>query len=391
MGSSDCSMPLGDSPELVLVVPTPAERIQCLKSNGLEWRGPLSSEQYIQRENHLIAQDMTKDGRVTCWVLVDRNLPPDNRPILSSCESFSKHALVAHGGTVEDTLAHGVGSVFCRPEFRRRGYAGRMITELAKKLDTWQQENSIRKKGVFSVLYSDIGKNFYAERGWKAFPSSHFTLAPVSKETFNQGISGVDLGLVKDMEADDVKKLMCSDAAMNRYREILRTASEGSNKAKVGFLPDYATFSWHWAREQFYSNILLPQKGEPKIKGACVEDRKVFVCWNRNFGSTQKDGVLYILRTQYEEPTSPAEEKSVVEALAAILYRAQLEAHEWGRDHVELWNPPPVIQKAVKMLNPVAEVEHREKNSICSLKWNGKELGLGDGADWYWNEKFAWC
>ncbi|PGH10882.1 hypothetical protein AJ79_05242 [Helicocarpus griseus UAMH5409] len=391
MGSSDYSMPLGDSPDLCLVIPTPAERIQCLKSNALEWKGVLDSDQYIQRENHLMSQEMTKDGAMTCWVLVDRKLAPDNRPILSSCESFGKRALLAHDGKIEDITAHGVGSVFCRPEFRRRGYAGRMITELAKKLDTWQQENTVRKKGVFSVLYSDIGKTFYGERGWKAFPSSHFSLPSISKDKFRQGVSGVDLGLVRDMQADDVKRLMCSDVVMERYHQVLRDASRGSQKAKVGFLPDYAAMSWHWAREEFYAKILIPEKGEPKVKGACVESRKVFVSWNRNFGSTEKDNVLYILRTLYEEPKSPAEENAVVEAIAATLYRAQLEAYEWGKNRVEIWNPSPIVEKAVALLNPTAKVEHREKNSICSLKWNGKQLGLGEDVDWYWNEKFAWC
>ncbi|EEH06784.1 conserved hypothetical protein [Histoplasma capsulatum G186AR] len=391
MGSSDCSMPLSDSADLTLVVPTPAERIECLKANSREWKGVLDADQYVQRENHLMNQDMTKDGAMTLWILVDRHLPPDNRPILSSCESFSKRAWLAHDGKVEQILAHGVGSVFSKPEFRRRGYAGRMISELAKRLDTWQQEDSVRKRGVFSVLYSDIGKSFYAERGWKAFPSSHISLPPVFKDKGKQSVSGVDLGMAGEMQADDVRRLMCSDAALEKYQQILREASHNSKRAKVAFVPDYAALSWHWAREEFYSKILFPGKGEPKVKGACVESRKVFICWNRNFGNTEKDNVLFILRTLYEEPRSPAEEKAVVEALAAALYCAQLEAHEWGRSRVDIWNPTPVVEKAVKMLSPTAQIEHREQTSICSLKWNGKQLGLGEDVDWYWNEKYAWC
>ncbi|EGE82272.1 hypothetical protein BDDG_05215 [Blastomyces dermatitidis ATCC 18188] len=391
MGSSDCYLPPSDSPDLTLVVPTTAERIQCLKANSREWRGLLDPDQYIQRENHLMNQDMTKDGAMTQWILVDRHLPPDNRPILSSCESFGKRAWLAHGGEVEQIIAHGVGSVFSKPEFRRRGYGGRMITELAKKLDTWQQENSVRKKGIFSVLYSDIGKNFYGERGWKAFPSSHICLPTTSNDRVQQVTPGVDFGMGREMQADDVRRLMCSDAALERYKQVLREASLNSKKAKVGFVPDYAALSWHWAREEFYSKILVPAKGVPKVKGACVESRKVFICWNRNFGKTDKDHVLYILRTLYEEPNSPAEEKAVIEALAATLYRAQLQAHEWGMSRVEIWNPSPVVEKAAKMLSETAQVEHREQTSICSLKWNGKQLGLGEDVDWYWNEKYAWC
>ncbi|OAX80611.1 hypothetical protein ACJ72_05051 [Emergomyces africanus] len=391
MGSSDCSMPPSDSADLTLVVPTPAERIQCLRANSLQWKGVLDSEQYIQRENHLMNQDMTRDGALTVWILVDNHLSPDNRPILSSCESFSKRAWLAHDGKVEQIIAHSIGSVFSKPEFRRRGYAGRMLTELAKKLDTWQQEDSVRKRGVFSVLYSDIGKTFYSERGWKSFPSSQISLPPASKDKVKQDVATVNLGMAEDMQADDVNWFMCSDVVLEKYQQILRQASQNSKKAKVAFVPDYAALSWHWAREEFYSRIVVPDKGVPKVKGACVESRKVFICWNRNFGKTEKENVLYILRALYEEPKSPAEEKLVVEALAATLYRAQLAAHEWGMTRVDIWNPTPVIEQAVKMLCPTVEVEHREQTSICSLKWNGKQLGLGEDVDWYWNEKFAWC
>ena len=57
---------------------------------------------------------------------------------------------------MKDVVSHGIGSVFCNPEYRRRGYAQRMMEELGKMLDTWNQERG--KKTEFTVLYSDIGK-----------------------------------------------------------------------------------------------------------------------------------------------------------------------------------------------------------------------------------------
>ena len=59
-------------------------------------------------------------------------------------------------GKVEESISHGIGSVFCNPEFRHRGYAQRMIEELATKLDTHQQ--AAGQRTCFTVLYSDIGK-----------------------------------------------------------------------------------------------------------------------------------------------------------------------------------------------------------------------------------------
>lgn len=58
---------------------------------------------------------------------------------------------------------------------------------------------------------------------------------------------------------------------------------------------------------------------------------------------------------------------------------------------VEFWNPAPMMQKAVSLLDPTVEVIHREKDSIASLRWTGAEQGLGDDVEWLWNEKYAWC
>ena len=68
-----------------------------------------------------------------------------------------------------------------------------------------------------------------------------------------------------------------------------------------------------------------------------------------------------------------------------------MEAHEWNMAAVEFWNPTPLMQKAAAMLDPNAEVIHREKSSIASLRWTGAEQGLGKDVEWFWNEKYTWC
>ena len=148
--------PPSESPHLALLHPTQEEKVETWKLNGASWRGAMPISIYLRREAHLEDQPFTKDGGITFWILVDSTLPPNERPILGSCESFRKQALVARDGRVEDSVSHGIGSVFCNPEYRRRGYAQRMIAELGKKLDTWNQGEGT--KTDFTVLYSDIGK-----------------------------------------------------------------------------------------------------------------------------------------------------------------------------------------------------------------------------------------
>jgi GNAT superfamily N-acetyltransferase len=379
------TLPAGESPDLILVPATASERIASIKLNSVAWKGPLDVETYIAREDHLLRQRLTCDG-LTCWILVDRNEPEDNRTILSSCESYRKTALLAHDGQIEKVSTHGIGSVYCRPDFRGKGYAKRMLEELSTKLETWKMEKETRRSSLFTVLFSDIGKKFYAQFGWRPFSSSHMSL-PASAD-------GLDKSATRDLFAEDVQKTLCSEEALAKLHDQMLVASQKSSSAKIAILPNFDHYVWHWAREEFYVENMFPERSPPVVKGA-GDDKAgkagVYCAWTRTFGEVPEDNVLYILRWVYDEPTSPAEEQTTVEAMAAILKRAQKEAHEWNMSKVEFWNPTPLLQKAVAIVDAKAELVHREKESISCLRWTGEQQGLGKDVEWWLNEKYTWC
>jgi hypothetical protein len=151
------ALPHRDSPEIHLVVSTPEEIIAQQHANSDEWRGALALPAYLRREELLADQTLTRDGGLTGWSLVYQPAGSDekNRQVLCGCETIKKRALVASGNTVEAVTAHGVCSVFCPPQHRGKGYAGRMIADLGEKLKTWQSNG---QNNLFSVLWSDIGK-----------------------------------------------------------------------------------------------------------------------------------------------------------------------------------------------------------------------------------------
>ena len=159
MPSSTVNLPSSDSPHLRLVHPNEDEKTATWILNGQVWRGQLSLPAYLRREVHLANQPFTRHGGITYWILVDTSPASSsrNRTILASCESLRKRALVAREGQpVREVISHGIGSVFCDPAFRGKGYARRMLSELGKILDTWQQQDE--NKADFTVLFSDIGK-----------------------------------------------------------------------------------------------------------------------------------------------------------------------------------------------------------------------------------------
>ena len=150
-------LPDSNSPTIQLVQATDQELDTCAELNGASWSGPLSLEAYLRREKHLSSQALTVNGGATVWILVDTADSNQPRRILSACESLRKRALVARPGEgIEEIISHGIGSVYCREEYRGHGYARRMMDELGKKLEFWQQEAGNR--AMFNVLFSDIGK-----------------------------------------------------------------------------------------------------------------------------------------------------------------------------------------------------------------------------------------
>ena len=150
-------LPSSDSPTLALLHPTPEEQLAIWKVNGSSWKGRLSLGAYLRREEYLANQALTRDGGITFWILVDTSAISTQRTILASCESIRKRALVRkRDGRVDEVVAHGICSVFSNPVFRGKGHGRRMIAELGKSMDTWQQEDG--RTADFTVLYSDIGK-----------------------------------------------------------------------------------------------------------------------------------------------------------------------------------------------------------------------------------------
>jgi hypothetical protein len=157
------NLPKGSSPTLALVHPTEDEKVYQFKLNGAEWRGALTPEAYLRREDALSQQELTRDGGITWWILVDtaakgNPLDPSSsiRLPLASCDTLRKRALVWQDGKVSETVSHGIGSVFCAKELRGHGYAVRLMQEVGKALKTWQVDE--HTPCLSSVLYSDIGK-----------------------------------------------------------------------------------------------------------------------------------------------------------------------------------------------------------------------------------------
>ncbi|KAF2723916.1 hypothetical protein K431DRAFT_10123 [Polychaeton citri CBS 116435] len=393
MGSIQ-DLPDGKSPDISLVVSTPEEVREQTLANSVEWRGALNLEAYLRREARLGQQDMAKDGGLTPWSLVYQLPGSKQRQVLSGCETFRKTALVAKDGKVEACTAHGVCSVFCPSEYRGKGYAGRMMRELGPILRRWQTDGANEAK--FSVLYSDIGKKFYAARGWYPFPSTH--LAVPTSALANATTS--TLPSTQPLESKDLPELCTLDERTIRQR---LAKQDSSGKTTVALIPDYRTMAWHHAREDFIAEDLFQRS--ISVRGAITGEsgKRVWCYWTRVWPNPSEGGVdtLHILRLgiedlEFSDFHAASNEQAgrlhgiyVTRAVAALFTAALTEAKNWGMKQIQLWNPTSTSLAASRILDKNVLVEHREEESITSLQWYGE--GNWQDVDWLCNEKYGWC
>lgn len=383
------SLPHKDDPSLTLEVGTIAEYEQTWRLNFGEWKGFLSEGSYLDRELYLGDAELTRNGRATAWILTSPTLPNNadgTRPILACCETLVKDAYVAKDGKVEKILSHGIGSVYCRPEYRGKGYGVKMIKDLGVKLETFQQLKNNREK--FSVLYSDIGLKFYAKFGWKPFPSSHISLKPLDVMQYDRIRLQYQLPPVEDLRVRDVKEL----PTVSQLEAKLSIQSKAEpTKTFVAFRPDMAHFDWHFRREEFLAEIL--GREQPDVKGAIERQSGAALIWSRTYGAQSSAWHLNVLYVYIpNEASSSSSTPSIRNALAGLILRAQREADAWDLEAgVEIWDPKDDIVAAAKMIASEPEdvqIVERDQEHVCSLKWNGPET---DEIVWLANERYAWC
>lgn len=395
-------LPDSKSSTLRLCHPTPDECVKIWTSTSTAWKDSLTLPVYVTESKYLTTIPLARDGGMTIWALVDETLPPDERQILSSCESFRKRALTSDcEGNFQEGIIHGIASVFCAPEYRGRGYAARHMMELAKELHTWQSEHG---RSFGSVLYSDIGRAYYTKLGWiPNANNTHLDFLPVKRD-WPKGAQPVLEGELAELcriDEDMVRRAMAHPAP--------------SVKMRVTILPDLDHILWHLRKEDFACDYIFGSI--PQAKGAIAgsEGKRVWALWTHRYydhphEAENPDNVLYILRLVVEGDQTankvrclgpgPGDEEEgdlvvdvdQADAIKSVLQAAQAEAAEWRLEHVQIWEPSPLVEKVVQESDMVYERIDRKEESVASGMWFGDsgEL-LTDAPAWINNEHYAWC
>ena len=161
-------LPPSTDPDLHLMISTNDELAAIYKLSFAEWGDTLTLPQFIEGSDYLTEVPLAKDGGMVSWILTIKNMLPNRRPTLCSCETFRKRAFVAaKEGELSEQVVYGVASISVNLSIRRRGFTKRLTHELAQELPRWRVE---AMRPVASIFYSDIGTDYYTDLGWLAFP-----------------------------------------------------------------------------------------------------------------------------------------------------------------------------------------------------------------------------
>ncbi|KAE8414600.1 hypothetical protein BDV36DRAFT_239019 [Aspergillus pseudocaelatus] len=373
-----------NSSSLHLSHPTPNERIKTWTTTAATWGDPDLIPLCLQRFQYLTTIPLAKNGGMTMWILTDAKCLPDQRPILSSCETFRKRSLTSDAqGNTNDNMVYGIASVFTPPRYRRRGYAARLMKELANKLHSWQ--SAAPTPCIGSILYSDIGRRYYAKLGWHVNPTnSHYTFRParVPWPSRTEGISKARLAEL--CERDEIM-----------IRNAMKCPRKGT-KRRVTIIPDIDHMLWHIGKEEYMSELFLGKI--PLLKGAITgpPGNQIWAIWTHCYYSHPEERLnengLYILRlvVQNAEPTTD-DANQPMDSFNAILQAAQYEATEWKLDYITLWEPSLLVQGWIDGSGIEYAITERKEEGIASGMWydaNGSKI---DPPLWINNERYAYC
>ncbi|CCC07751.1 unnamed protein product [Sordaria macrospora k-hell] len=290
---------------------TPEQRELAWKLNGVAWARPVSIETYVAREIHLSEQELTKDGNCKYWVLYLKGYP---RQIIASCETTRKEVLISENGVSRGGYGYGIASVYTNPDYRRQGMAATLLRHVQEAMD---------RDSDLSVLYSDIGRQYYSNLGWHVFPSEEVTLTyiPPTSTSSNEtpALQHTQPESIRYLRIEELRNL-CDVDKRHLCARFSQIPADGASH--VAFMPSFAQMSWQIARAEFVAGKLLNGKS-PENRGAITSSGRAWIYWDHDWKSKK----LKVLKVVTVMESSPQQR---INDIRVLVEAALVEATTWG-------------------------------------------------------------
>lgn len=354
---------------------TPEQRELAWKLNGVAWARPVPIETYVAREIHLSEQELTKDGNCKYWVLYLKGYP---RQIIASCETTRKEVLISENGVSRGGYGYGIASVYTNPDYRRQGMAATLLRHVQEAMD---------RDSDLSVLYSDIGRQYYSNLGWHVFPSEEVTLTyiPPTSTSSNEtpALQHTQPESIRYLRIEELRNL-CDVDKRHLCARFSQIPADGASH--VAFIPSFAQMSWQIARAEFVAGKLLNGKS-PENRGAITSSGQAWIYWDHDWKSKK----LKVLKVVTVMESSPQQR---INDIRVLVEAALVEATTWGLGTVLLWNPDEETTLGCKAVGDVhphdidVVFDERIDDSIPSLRWAD---GKRKETVWEDNYYYCWC
>ena len=309
--------------------------------------------------------------------------------LIFSYNRFRRRGLVVYPASdgnenePREVTCYGIASVYTPPDQRGKGYGSHMMRllhwVLAGRTEEYNlpefpaewgdppDEVELAGEGFFSVLYSDIGSEFYTRLGPTFIDSSGWeardpisTVWEVSPHSSNletdDGWTWLGKEDLSRLWAKDVEQVKCIMAAMSAL----------GSSVLVTFLPDQGLASSHTFRSALRP-VSMHIWGVERDNGS--NDQPTYAAWSVDMHPPPQ--TLVVTRISATKDIFPY-----------LIEKIQQAARKNGITKMEIWDLPQNLLKAAEQLG--GRTFKRDEH-IPAIKWYGR----GDTADikWVFNEK----
>ncbi|PPQ63368.1 hypothetical protein CVT24_005633 [Panaeolus cyanescens] len=403
MSSPTAAVPLST---LTLRVANREQTIESRKRSYHEWGRGMTLEKYLERDEKTEQHEIAKNGRLVTWVLVHRE-SPEGLDFLCACETYvfmlmmfkREGAVFRKGDTgIRDVACYGIASVFTPVENRKKGYAAHMMRLLHWVLGPrsslpeqfpvqWgappeRRDSDLVGDAAFSVLYSDIGPNFYRlagsadnqDDGWVVH-SPRSTVLKVDDVQAPDAKYSVNEDQWKWLDEDGLAKIWEKDTEIMKSELVKYPLAQGQDIACT-FFPRGGVADFQIQRlQEWWKNVNpIPRYWGLQISSPDGSpDLSTFAAWTIEY-RPPKLNTLLIIRIRASPSTF------------ADLLRCVCEyAKQHSIERVEMWN---LEAQLVEIAEGLGAQTFDRNDHLCSLKWYGPYTS--DEASrvvWAFNEK----
>lgn len=372
--------------------------------NGVIWKGPLTKEEYADREYVLGHSGICLKGDsaeikeqfpafhkllgIKYFVFKDEDLPKKGKTsqIVSSCETLGRLGYCIHpdsNGKVELTLVICIGGVFTMPEHRGKGYARIMIESLNKYLDSARDDPEAPPllRHMVINLYSEIGE-YYAKTGYS---SMHVPLHIITQldEFFERYCDNEVLEEGRYLGFDDYEDLV--ELQQNQFQSHLQELHRENPKAFIFTVaPDIDIYKWFAIRDLFIMEKSKRIKNDLKF-GFALRDNS-HIIWHHHWN----EDTLIVIKVFINNDTSMRGRQQTLKELLAY---AIAETKSAQLKKLVFWDEEIPIKQFPTLFELLTELEHESKVYAENSSLSAVRPPLGYTSDdiiWDNNAKFCW-